>query len=124
MWTYWTTKCRSQCLHSRSAFRNAGPPVHAAAGGVGLLLTQMAKMRGANVIATVSTEEKAELARSAGADEIILEDIVASLYDRPFDPGHINTVARSAYLPLSFSGRIQSVEDAMVALRAGADNAR
>jgi NADPH2:quinone reductase len=46
--------------------------VHAAAGGVGLLLTQMAKQIGARVIATVSTEEKAKLARDAGADEIIL----------------------------------------------------
>ena len=46
--------------------------VHAAAGGVGLLLTQIAKMRGARVIGTVSTEEKAELARAAGADEVIL----------------------------------------------------
>ena len=46
--------------------------VHAAAGGVGLLLCQMAKMRGATVIGTVSTEEKAELARGAGADEVIL----------------------------------------------------
>ena len=46
--------------------------VHAAAGGVGLLLTQMAKMRGARVIATVSTEEKAQLARGAGADEVVL----------------------------------------------------
>jgi NADPH:quinone reductase len=46
--------------------------VHAAAGGVGLLLCQMAKMRGARVIGTVSTEEKAELARGAGADEVIL----------------------------------------------------
>jgi NADPH:quinone reductase len=46
--------------------------VHAAAGGVGLLLCQIAKMRGARVIATVSTEEKAELARGAGADEVIL----------------------------------------------------
>ena len=46
--------------------------VHAAAGGVGLLLVQMAKMRGALVIATVSTEAKAALARQAGADEVIL----------------------------------------------------
>ena len=46
--------------------------VHAAAGGVGLLLTQIAKLRGARVIGTVSTEEKAELARTAGADDIIL----------------------------------------------------
>ena len=46
--------------------------VHAAAGGVGLLLIQVAKMLGARVIGTVSTEIKAELARQAGADEIIL----------------------------------------------------
>jgi NADPH2:quinone reductase len=46
--------------------------VHAAAGGVGLLLCQLAKMRGANVIGTVGTEEKAKLAKGAGADEVIL----------------------------------------------------
>ena len=46
--------------------------VHAAAGGVGLLLVQIAKMRGARVIGTVSTEAKATLAREAGADEVIL----------------------------------------------------
>jgi NADPH2:quinone reductase len=46
--------------------------VHAAAGGVGQLLVQIAKLRGARVIATVSTEEKAALARAAGADEVIL----------------------------------------------------
>jgi len=46
--------------------------VHAAAGGVGLLLCQIAKRCGAQVIGTVSTEEKAELARGAGADHVIL----------------------------------------------------
>src|SRR3954468_1059121 len=46
--------------------------VHAAAGGVGLLLTQYAKHIGAHVIGTVSTEEKAKLARDAGADDVIL----------------------------------------------------
>jgi NADPH:quinone reductase len=46
--------------------------VHAAAGGVGLLLIQMAKRAGASVIGTVSTEAKAQLAREAGADEVIL----------------------------------------------------
>ena len=46
--------------------------VHAAAGGVGLLLCQMAKMRGATVIGTVSTPQKAALARGAGADHTIL----------------------------------------------------
>lgn len=45
--------------------------LHAAAGGVGLLLTQIAKRRGARVIGTVSTQAKAELARGAGADQVI-----------------------------------------------------
>ncbi|MGH7333693.1 MAG: quinone oxidoreductase family protein [Candidatus Rokuibacteriota bacterium] len=56
----WPLKAGDACL------------VHAAAGGVGLLLCQIAKMRGARVIATVSTEEKAKLARQAGADESII----------------------------------------------------
>ncbi|MFZ3264925.1 MAG: quinone oxidoreductase [Terriglobales bacterium] len=46
--------------------------IHAAAGGVGLLLVQMAHNIGARVIGTVSTEEKAKLAREAGADDVIL----------------------------------------------------
>lgn len=46
--------------------------LHAAAGGAGLLIIQMAKRRGARVIGTVSTTEKAELARQAGADDVIL----------------------------------------------------
>ena len=46
--------------------------VHAAAGGVGLLLIQVAKRCGAHVIGTVSTRAKAELAREAGADEVII----------------------------------------------------
>jgi len=50
--------------------------VHAAAGGVGLLLVQMAKRRGARVLATVSSDEKAALARGAGADEVIRYDQV------------------------------------------------
>ncbi len=45
--------------------------VHAAAGGVGLLLTQLAKLRGGRVIATTSNADKAALARAAGADEVI-----------------------------------------------------
>ena len=54
--------------------------VHAAAGGVGLLLCQIAKLRGAKVIGTVSTEDKAALTRGAGADHVILytqQDFVA-----------------------------------------------
>ncbi len=46
--------------------------VHAAAGGVGLLLCQIARLRGARVLGTTSSEEKAALAREAGADEVIL----------------------------------------------------
>lgn len=46
--------------------------VHAAAGGAGGLLVQAAKMRGARVIGTVSTDEKAQVAREAGADDVIL----------------------------------------------------
>ena len=56
--------------------------IHAGAGGTGLLLIQMAKARGARVFTTVSTEEKAALARAAGADEVIFytqEDFVAKI---------------------------------------------
>jgi NADPH2:quinone reductase len=45
--------------------------IHAAAGGTGQLLVQMAKLRGARVVATVSTEAKAAVARECGADEVI-----------------------------------------------------
>ncbi|MGP6158707.1 MAG: quinone oxidoreductase family protein [Vulcanimicrobiaceae bacterium] len=45
--------------------------VHAGAGGVGLLLTQLAKAKGATIITTVSTEEKAALSRGAGADHVV-----------------------------------------------------
>lgn len=54
--------------------------IHAAAGGVGLLLVQIARRRGAFVIGTAGSEEKAELARAAGADEVIVytrDDFVA-----------------------------------------------
>ena len=56
--------------------------IHAGAGGTGLLLTQMAKSLGARVFTTVSTEEKVELSRAAGADEAILytqKDFVAEV---------------------------------------------
>ena len=46
--------------------------IHAGAGGVGLLLIQMAKKLGARVITTVSTESKSEIARAAGADHVVL----------------------------------------------------
>jgi NADPH:quinone reductase len=56
--------------------------VHAAAGGVGLLLVQIAKRRGAYVIGTAGSDEKAQLARSAGADEVVIytrQDFVAEV---------------------------------------------
>jgi NADPH2:quinone reductase len=57
--------------------------VHAAAGGLGLLLTQLAAARGARVVATVSTPEKEELARGAGAAEVIryteVDDLAAAV---------------------------------------------
>ncbi len=72
-------------LHSTYAVK-AGDKIliHAGAGGTGLLLIQMAKRLGAHVITTVSTDEKAELARAAGANDVILythEDVVARVRD-------------------------------------------
>ena len=104
--------------------------VHAAAGGVGLLLTQMAKKIGARVIGTTSTEEKAALAREAGADEIILytqQDFVAEtrrftdgagvrvVYDSvgkdTFD-GSLDCLAPKGYMILfgQSSGRVEPVD--------------
>ncbi|MDX1622294.1 MAG: quinone oxidoreductase [Nitriliruptorales bacterium] len=58
--------------------------VHAAAGGVGHLLTQICKLRGARVIATCGTDEKAKLVRDFGADEVIVytkEDFVSGVQE-------------------------------------------
>lgn len=65
--------CTTEFLVERCASVSPGDTVlvHAAAGGVGLLLVQWLKHRGATVIGTVSTDEKAEIARAAGADHII-----------------------------------------------------
>ena len=56
--------------------------VHAAAGGVGLLLTQWAKSKGAFVVATVSTDEKEALAREAGADQVLRYGDFAAQIDK------------------------------------------
>jgi NADPH:quinone reductase len=56
--------------------------VHAAAGGVGLLLTQWSKSKGAFVVATVSTDEKEALAREAGADQVLRYGDFASQIDK------------------------------------------
>jgi len=57
--------------------------IHAGAGGVGLLLTQVAKAKGARVITTVSTQEKAALSREAGADDVLIgyDDFPSSVRD-------------------------------------------
>jgi len=82
--------------------------IHAAAGGMGLLLVQWAKHLGARVIGTVSTEEKARIAREAGADEIILytsQDFVAETLRLTADQGAeliIDGVGRT-----TFAGNLQ-----------------
>lgn len=66
--------CTAEFLADRAARIAPGDwtLVHAAAGGVGMILVQWLKARGARVIGTVSTEEKAQAAREAGAEEIVL----------------------------------------------------
>lgn len=79
--------------------------VHAAAGGVGLLLVQIAKRRGAYVIGTAGSDEKAELARAAGADEVIVytrDDFAAEV--RRLTGGRgvqviYDSVGRTTFLP-------------------------
>ena len=68
--------------------------VHAAAGGVGLILVQWAKAIGATVIGTVSTEAKAELARAHGCDHVVLqgEDL----------PARVSEITRGARLPVVY----------------------
>jgi NADPH2:quinone reductase len=64
--------------------------IHAAAGGVGLLLIQIAKFRGARVLGTVGTAEKAQIARTAGADEVVLygqDDFSAAAHRFSGGPG-------------------------------------
>ena len=73
--------------------------IHAAAGGMGLLLVQMAKMLGARVIGTVGNEEKAKQAKAAGADEVVIytkEDFVPKAKGM-----HVvyDSVGKSTFLP-------------------------
>jgi NADPH2:quinone reductase len=82
--------------------------VHAGAGGVGLLLIQMAKTLGARVFTTVSNDDKAELARNAGADEVILytrEDFVARVKD--FTGGRGLPVVYDSVGKTTFEGSLQ-----------------
>ena len=79
--------------------------IHAAAGGVGLLLVQLAKKRGAYVIGTAGSDEKAELARHAGADEVIVytrENFVARTKSITAGEGVqviYDSVGKSTFLP-------------------------
>jgi NADPH:quinone reductase len=84
--------------------------IHAAAGGVGLLLVQLAKRRGARVLATVGTEEKAALARAAGADEVVVytRDNFATAA-RNFTNGRGVDVVYDAVGKDTFTGSIDSL---------------
>jgi NADPH2:quinone reductase len=94
--------------HSTYAIQNGDAVlIHAGAGGVGLLLIQMAKRQGARVFATVSTDEKAALARAAGADETIIytrEDFAARV--REFTGGAGVPVVYDSVGKTTFDGSI------------------
>jgi NADPH2:quinone reductase len=84
--------------------------IHAGAGGVGLLLIQIAKRRGARVLTTVGTDEKAALARAAGADAVCVytrEDFTAAA--RAFTDGKGVDVAYDAVGRSTFDGTINSL---------------
>ncbi len=82
--------------------------IHAGAGGVGLLLTQIAKIKGARVITTVSTPEKAELSRAAGADEVVVgyDDFPARV--KEFSGGGVD-VAYDGVGKSTFDGSLDSI---------------
>ncbi|MQF68922.1 quinone oxidoreductase [SAR202 cluster bacterium AD-804-J14_MRT_500m] len=84
--------------------------IHAAAGGVGLLLTQMIKELGATVIGTVSTEEKAKASKNAGADKVIIyteKDFVTEIKQYTKGAG-VNVVYDSVGIS-TFGGSIESL---------------
>lgn len=84
--------------------------IHAAAGGVGLLLIQMVKMAGGFIIGTVSTEEKAQLARDAGADEVILyNDVDFEQEVKRITDGAGLNVAYDSVGKTTFDGSINSL---------------
>lgn len=103
--TYWLAKTNPAM--------KAGDTIllHAAAGGVGLLAVQIAKLMGLRVIGTVSTEEKAERARAAGCDEIIFyrrEDVAARVKDLTDGEG-VTTVFDSVGKD-TFEGSLKSLK--------------
>ena len=75
--------------------------VHAAAGGTGALLVQMAKLRGAKVIATVGSKQKAEIAKAAGADRVVIytEDDFESVGKSTFEKG-LNCLSERGFMVL------------------------
>lgn len=85
--------------------------IHAGAGGTGLLLIQLAKLLGTYVITTVSTQEKAELAKEAGADDVILyteEELVA----------RVNAITSGERLPVVYDSVGRSTfEQSLLCLR-------
>lgn len=91
--------CTVEMLVERCAKVEAGWPVlvHAAAGGVGLILVQWLKAIGASVIGTVSTEAKARAAREAGADHVLMyksDDVAA----------HVREITDGQGVPVTFDG--------------------
>lgn len=83
--------------------------IHAGAGGVGLLLTQIAKIKGARVITTVSTPDKAALSRAAGADEVVVgyDDFPARARD--FTAGAGVHVVYDGVGAATFDGSLESI---------------
>lgn len=91
--------CTTEFLADRAAHIAPGDwvLVHAAAGGVGLLLVQWLKARGVRVIGTTSSEDKAELARAAGADEIVF-------YTREDTAKRVRDITRGAGVRVTYDG--------------------
>jgi NADPH2:quinone reductase len=83
--------------------------IHAGAGGVGLLLTQIAKIKGARVITTVSTPEKAALSRAAGADEVVLGYADFPSQARAFTGGAGVDVVYDGVGAATFDGSLESI---------------
>ena len=83
--------------------------IHAGAGGVGLLLTQIAKIKGARVVTTVSTQDKAALSRAAGADEVLVgyDDFPTKVRD--FTGGTGVDAAYDGVGAATFDGSLESI---------------
>jgi NADPH:quinone reductase len=103
--TYWLARVNSQLKGGDTIL------LHAAAGGVGLLAVQLAKLMGLRVIGTVSSEEKAQAARAKGCDEIIFyrrEDVAARVMELTGGEG-VSTVFDSVGAD-TFAGSLKSLK--------------